>query len=196
LIRELIDHLLQIIDRNLGLIKENMVVNRASSALDGSVGIEIEVILKGMSDVGFNQSARQGVSIAIRRLAVSILGEEADVMTLGADNDSPFDLFWDQQISNSKRIYTHATSHLWTILFAKSILHITQLVVENVSELTLRDTITEVVDMLRATATANVRNPLLKERQHHATNIVRGNHFDTVAIGLNSSRISASILIK
>jgi hypothetical protein len=54
LIRELIDHLLQIIDRNLGLIKENMVVNRASSALNCGVGIEIEVILKRMSDVGFN----------------------------------------------------------------------------------------------------------------------------------------------
>jgi hypothetical protein len=93
LIRELIDHLLQIIDRNLGLIKENMVVNRASSALNGRVGVEIEVILKRMSDVGFNQSARQGVSIAISSLAVSVLGEEADVMTLGADNDSPLDLF-------------------------------------------------------------------------------------------------------
>jgi hypothetical protein len=57
------------------------------------VGIEIEVILKRMSDVGFNQSARQGVSIAISSLTVSILGEEADVMTLGADNDSPLDLF-------------------------------------------------------------------------------------------------------
>lgn len=112
-------------------------MNRASSALNGSVGIEIEVILKRMSDVGFNQSARQGVSIAIRRLAVSLLGEEADVMTLGADNDSPFDLFWDQQISNSKRIYTHAISNLLAILFAKSTLHISQLVVENVSELTL-----------------------------------------------------------
>jgi hypothetical protein len=68
-------------------------VNRASSALDGSVGVEIEVILKRMSDVRFNQSARQSVSIAIRSLAVSVLGEEADVMTLGADNDSPLDLF-------------------------------------------------------------------------------------------------------
>ncbi len=137
MIRELIDHLLQVIDRDLGLIKENMVVNRASSALNGSVGIEIEVILKRMSDVGFNQSTRQGVSIAIRRLAVSLLGEETDVMTLGADNDSPFDLFSDQQISNSKRIYTHAISNLWCILLAQSALHISQLVVENLSELTL-----------------------------------------------------------
>jgi len=70
-----------------------MVVNRASSALNGRVGVEIEVILKRMSDVGFNQSARQGVSIVISSLTVSILGEEADVMTLGADNDSPLDLF-------------------------------------------------------------------------------------------------------
>ena len=93
MIRELIDHLLQIIDRNLGLVKENMVVNRASSALNGRVGVEIEVILKRMSDVRFNQSARQGVSIAISSLTISILGEEADVMTLGADNDSPLDLF-------------------------------------------------------------------------------------------------------
>ena len=137
MIRELIDHLLQIIDRNLGLVKENMVVNRASSALNGRVGVEIEVILKRMSDVGFNQSARQGVSIAISSLTVSILGEEADVMTLGADNNSPFDLFRDQQISNSIRTCTHATSHLWAILVAKNTLHISQLVVENLHELTL-----------------------------------------------------------
>ncbi len=70
-----------------------MVVNRASSALNGRVSVEIEVILKRMSDIRFNQSARQGVSIAIRSLVVSVLGEEADVVTLGADNDSPFDLF-------------------------------------------------------------------------------------------------------
>lgn len=70
-----------------------MVVNRTSSSLDGRVRAEIEVILIRMSDVALNKSTRQGVSILVSSLRITILGEETDVMALGADGDSPLDLF-------------------------------------------------------------------------------------------------------
>jgi hypothetical protein len=93
LIRELINHLLQIIDRNLGFIMENMVVDRACSALNGGVGAEVEVILEGVSDIRFDESARKSVGISVGSLTVSILGEESDVMALCANDDSPLDLY-------------------------------------------------------------------------------------------------------
>jgi hypothetical protein len=93
LVRELIDHLLQVRNWNLGLVLKNMVVNRASSTLNGRVGIEVEVILKGMSDILLNERTGKGVGIAVSSLAVTVLGEEADMVTLGADNNGPLDLF-------------------------------------------------------------------------------------------------------
>jgi hypothetical protein len=93
LIRELINHLLQIIDRNLGLIVENMVVNRACSALDCGVGAQVEVILEGVSNIRFDESAGKSVGISVSSLTVSILREEADVVALCANDDSPLDLY-------------------------------------------------------------------------------------------------------
>jgi len=93
LVRELVDHLLQIGDRNLGIVLKDVVVNRAGGALDGRVSIEIEVILEWMGDIPLNESTGEGVCVAISSLRVTVLGEEADVVTLGADNDGPLDLF-------------------------------------------------------------------------------------------------------
>jgi hypothetical protein len=56
------------------------------------VGAEVEVILKGMSDIMLNKSTWVSILVSIRSLTVTVLGEEADMMTLGADNDGPLDL--------------------------------------------------------------------------------------------------------
>jgi hypothetical protein len=42
----LVDHTLELIDVTVCLIQDDVVVNRASRALDGSVRAEVEVILK------------------------------------------------------------------------------------------------------------------------------------------------------
>jgi len=93
LVRELVDHLLQIGDRNLGIVLEDVVVNRAGCTLDGRVGVEIEIILKWMSDIALNKSTGEGVRVAIASLAVAVLGEETNVVTLGTNDDGPLDLF-------------------------------------------------------------------------------------------------------
>jgi hypothetical protein len=62
--------------------------------------------------------------------------------------------------------------------------------------LSLRDTIAEIVDVRRTAATANLLNPLLEKRKHHATNVVGGDHLNTVTVSLDCSSISACILIK
>jgi hypothetical protein len=94
LVWELIDHLLELIDRNLGIVLEHMVVNRTSSALDGGVSVEVEVILKWMSDIVLNKSTRIGVLVPVPSHIIPLLREEADVMTLGANSNGPLDLFW------------------------------------------------------------------------------------------------------
>lgn len=93
MVRELVDHLLQVIDRDLGVILENVVVNWTSSALDGGMSAEIEVVLKWMSDIMLNKSTGKRVLVLITSLSIIILGEEADMMTLGANNNGPLDLF-------------------------------------------------------------------------------------------------------
>jgi hypothetical protein len=68
-------------------------MNWTSGALDGRVSVEVEVILEWMSDIMFNQGSWNRVAIAISCHSIPFLGEEADVMALGTDSNSPFDLF-------------------------------------------------------------------------------------------------------
>jgi hypothetical protein len=69
-----------------------MVVNRTSSALDSGVSTQVEVILEWMGDISLNERTRKGIGVAVTSLSVILLGEEADVVTLGADYDGPLDL--------------------------------------------------------------------------------------------------------
>jgi hypothetical protein len=94
LIRELVNHLVELIDWNLSLVLENMIMNWTSSALNGGVSIEIEVILEGMSDIVLNQGSWNRVVVAVSGHSIAFLGEEANVMTFGANSDSPSDLSW------------------------------------------------------------------------------------------------------
>jgi hypothetical protein len=93
LVRELIDHLLQVVDRDLGVILENVVVDWTSSALNGRMSAEIEVILKWMSDIVLNKGTGKGILVLVTSRTIILLRKEADVMTLGADNNGPLDLF-------------------------------------------------------------------------------------------------------
>jgi hypothetical protein len=67
-------------------------MDRAGSALNRRMGTEVEVILKWMSNIILNQGARKGVIVAVSSGIVSLLGEEADVMTLSANSNGPLDL--------------------------------------------------------------------------------------------------------
>ena len=46
-----------------------------------------------MSNITVNQGTRKRVVIAVGRSIITFLREEADVVALGADGNSPFDLF-------------------------------------------------------------------------------------------------------
>lgn len=93
LVRVLIYHLLEVVGVELGLVKKDMIVDRTSSALNGRVRAKVEVVLKWMSDITLNQSTRVRVVVLVSGSAITLLGEEADVVALGADGDSPLDLF-------------------------------------------------------------------------------------------------------
>jgi len=45
-------------------------------------------------------------------------------------------------------------------------------------------------------ATSNLSDPSIEQRHHHALDVIRSDHLDAMAIGLNSSSISASIAIE
>jgi len=61
----------------------NLVVDGTSSTLDSGVSAEVEVVLEGLSDASLNERARKRVGV----LVTTALREEANVMTLGSDDD-------------------------------------------------------------------------------------------------------------
>ena len=61
----------------------NLVVDGTSSTLDSGVSAEVEVVLEGLSDASLNECARKRVGV----LVTTALREEANVMTLGSDDD-------------------------------------------------------------------------------------------------------------
>jgi hypothetical protein len=54
---------------------------------------KIEVVLERMSDIMLDKSTRMGILVPVRSHTVTFFREEADMVTLVADNDSPLDLF-------------------------------------------------------------------------------------------------------
>jgi hypothetical protein len=88
-----------------------MVVDGPSSTLNGRMGAEVEVILKSgiiryhtsdtrgnlrMGNIFLNQGTRERIVVTITSLAIILLRKETDVVALGANRDSPFDLFDNQ----------------------------------------------------------------------------------------------------
>lgn len=68
-------------------------MNWTSGSLDGGVRVQVKVILKWMSDIMLNQSARNSVTEAITGDFITWFGKDSDVMTLRTDGHSPLNLF-------------------------------------------------------------------------------------------------------
>ena len=91
LVRHLVDHRMQLLDRNAFFIRENMIVCRPSGALKRLVGTEVEIVLEGCGHVTLDQCAGDRVCIVIRRKC-SLIGKETDMVTLLTHDDGKFDL--------------------------------------------------------------------------------------------------------
>lgn len=74
------------------LIKDDLIVNRTSSALDSRMGTEVKVVLKRMSNISLNQGTWQRIVVLISCNRVVVLGEESNVVALGANSYGPLDL--------------------------------------------------------------------------------------------------------
>lgn len=177
----LIDHLLEIIDRNLGLIQENLIMDRTRSTLDGSMSIQVEVILIRVSDIVLDECTRKWVAVAIPSLHIIFLGEEADVVTLGTDGDGPLDV---------SSVRPKSLKH--------SGFHVVHFLINNLRELTFRDTITEVVDVLRRSTSTSLGtlDPETHQWNQHGLDVSLLNHLNTMTIGLNSCSVSGTNLVK
>lgn len=92
LVAVIVDQALELVDIALSLVHDDLIVDGTSSTLNGGMGAQIEVVLEWMSDISLNKSTREWVVVLISSNRITLLGEETDVVALGADNDSPFDL--------------------------------------------------------------------------------------------------------
>jgi hypothetical protein len=81
----LVDHLLKIIDRHSHLIQNHRVVDRSCGSLNSNMRVEVKVKHEWVSDFLLNKSTRQRVAVL-----VSLLREEADVVTLCGNDDREF----------------------------------------------------------------------------------------------------------
>ena len=61
----------------------NLVVDGTSSTLDSGVSAEVEVVLEGLSNASLNKCTGKRVGVLVN----TALREEANVMTLGSDDD-------------------------------------------------------------------------------------------------------------
>lgn len=94
----LVDHLLQLIGVETNLVDENMVVHRTRGALNGRVGIQIEVVFERMGNVALNKSTWVRVTVSI----ASGTGKETDVVSLRGDNHNEFALFMSESVSRGR----------------------------------------------------------------------------------------------
>lgn len=67
---------------------------------------------------------------------------------------------------------------------------------ENIHVLGGRDAVTEVDDVLRQVALANVLCPMVEQWAHHPSDHMRGDHLHAVAIGLNCCGIARAVSVE
>lgn len=207
----LIDHGLEVVGRNSCLIFKHMVVGWASCALNSRVGGQIwkvsydfnsevavltEIVLERMSNVALNQSTRKRVFVLVTSGRVAGLWEKANVMTLGAHRNSPFDL---SLLVKLKKLWHEASTHVLALAgvqLLNHLLHVGHLLIKDVRVLTFRDTITEVIDVHWEIAATNLLDPLGKKETEETFNVSLCDHLNSVTIGLNTCSVAAGILVK
>lgn len=152
-----------------GLVQENVVVDRTSGTLDGSVGAQVEVVLIRLGDAGLDKSARQSVVV----LVAAALGEEAHMVALGSDDDQEFGS---------------------DIAFGEGLLHGSHFLVDDLSELALGNTVAEVDYSGRRLALADLGHPAESDERHDVLlDILVGDHLDAVAVGLDSGSVTSAL---
>jgi hypothetical protein len=164
---------LQGVDRDLVLVVDDLVVNRARGTLDGVVGVKVKVPLFDGGDVPLNYRAWDGVVVAIHGVAVD--GEEPEVVTLGANHNSKLRLV----------IVVHLVTSLLDGL---------ELDPHNLLVISLGDTITEVDDTLRLLPRAVVEGS--QESHQEFEDVLARDHFRSSAVSVGNGSETGSLLVR
>ena len=142
LIRMLVEHLLEHIDWDVGLIQQHVVMSRARRPFQCFVRTQVDVVLDGVGDIAVDQGPRERVLILITGLA----GEEANVMSLLGHNHGEFDRLASivsRKLINGQISYLlRCNDHV-----IKDALDVSDFVMNHVKELPFRHPVTEVIDM-------------------------------------------------
>lgn len=168
LVRLLVQDGVELVVRDVGLVEDHVVVGWTSGTLDGGVGAQVEVILVRVSDTLLDERSRKRVAVA-----VAFLGEEADVVALATDNDHERDV--------EVRVRS-----------AQELLHVGNLLLEDVDVLALGDTVADVHDALRELALTDGLHPVLDHGLEAGRPGVFHDHLNAEAVGLAGSSIAAS----
>ena len=124
LVNLLVQDGLKLVVAHLGLVEDDMVVSGTSGTLEGGVRAEVKVVLVRLSAASLDQGSGEGVAVT-----VALLGEEANVVALAADD-------------NHERNVEVGVGGL------QQGLHVSDLLLQDVGVLLLRDTVTEVENAL------------------------------------------------
>lgn len=80
LIAVLIEHSLELVDIDAHLIHDDRVVGRPSSALNGSMRAEVDIVIEGVSDISIDNDTWHRVTVLVSGRASR--REKANMMTL------------------------------------------------------------------------------------------------------------------
>ena len=105
----LVDECVALVLRPLRLLEKDVVVDGTSSTLDSGVSAEVEVVLEGLSNASLNKCTGKRVGVLVN----TPLREEANVMTLGSDDDQESLIRMSSYSSCTVLGYPKPSVHFW-----------------------------------------------------------------------------------
>jgi hypothetical protein len=167
------DELLELGRQPLTLIENALVMNGASRTLDGDVGAEVEIELKGMSAARLYQRTGKRITVSI---ALSSLREETDMVALAGNDDGEL-------------------GDLLAAELLEAFLHIADFLLKNGCVLTLTDSVSDEEYTLRSPALADLLHPVLGHESKVLIDVGCGDHLDTISVGLDLSPVTSKVRV-
>jgi hypothetical protein len=156
------NELLELGSLPLALVEDAMVMDGASCTLDSDMRAQVEVEFKGVRAAGLDESSRKRVTVAV---ALASVRKEADVVALSSDDDS--------ELGDG------------AAKLAEELLHVVDFFFQNGQILAFTNPVTNIKYALRSSALAETLHPVLGHGTEVILDVGSGDHFDTVAVGLN-----------
>ena len=104
-----VDERVALLLRPLRLIQKDVVVDGTSSTIDGGMSAEVKVVLEWLSNTSLNKCTGKRVGVLVN----TALRAEANVMTLGSDDDQESLIRLSSYSSCTVLGYPKPSMHFW-----------------------------------------------------------------------------------